>query len=62
MTEPRELKVARLNARKARKQRDATVTNEDFDLWHRVMLEQERILTELLLKTGETNEQTTNTL
>lgn len=53
MTEPKELKVARLNARKARKQRDATVTNEDFDLWHRVMLEQERILKELLLKTGE---------
>jgi hypothetical protein len=54
MSDAKELKVARFNARKARKQRDATVTNEDFDLWHSVMLEQERILKELLLKTGET--------
>ena len=55
MSESKELRTARLNARKARKQRDATKTNEDFDLWHRVMLEQERILKDLLLKTGETN-------
>lgn len=53
MSESKELRTARLNARKARKQRDATKTNEDFDLWHRVMLEQERILKDLLLKTGE---------
>lgn len=54
MSESKELRTARLNARKARKQRDATKTNEDFDLWHGVMLEQERILKDLLLKTGET--------
>lgn len=47
------LTQARKNARRAREQRNATTNDQDFDLWHGIMLEWEAKIKELLLKTGD---------
>lgn len=47
------IKQARAVAIRARKQRNATTNNQDFDYWHGVMMESEERLANLLLKTGD---------
>lgn len=52
----KELKQLHSIIKRARSQRNATVTNEDFDYWHGIMeYHLDKLAT--LLKTGDKNEQ-----
>lgn len=50
----KQIKQLQLTINRARKQRNATTDNEQFDMWHEIMLSHAKQL-ELLLKTGESN-------
>ena len=51
----RQIKKLQLTINRARKQRNATTDNEQFDMWHEIMLSHAKEL-ELLLKTGDSND------